>query len=85
MVQLYNGILSVTERNKLLICVMTWVNLKIIMLSEKVRQIKYIIYDSTYINSRKCKLIYSDIEQLLPGEAGWDCWRRLQRDTGKLL
>ena len=36
------GYYSVIERNKLLICVMTWVNLKIIMLSEKVGQIKYI-------------------------------------------
>ena len=39
----------------------------------------------THINSRKCKLIYSDIEQLLPGERGWDCWRRPQKDTRKLL
>lgn len=43
----YNGILLEIKRNKLLLHTITWINLKITMLSERI-QIKN-NYDSTYI------------------------------------
>lgn len=52
-------------KNVFLIIHMTWLNLKIIMLDER-SQIKneYIVYDSIYQKSRKCKFIYSDRKQI---------------------
>lgn len=60
-----NGILFSNE--KILIYVMTWMNLKIIRLSENRHVKEYLQHE---VISIKCRLIYTDRKQWLPGTRG---------------
>lgn len=58
----YNGIILSSKKKQLLKCT-TWMNLKSIMLSERVRHKRYLLFDSFKWNSRKDKTTCDKIDQ----------------------
>ena len=54
MVHTYNGILLSHQKNEIMPFVATWMDLKIIILSEVSQKEKDILYDATYMWNLKC-------------------------------
>lgn len=75
-VYLYNWVLFCNQKNELLIHPITWMKLKIMLLSEKSRIKEYMLFGSIYLNAFKCKLIYNDrTGQWLQGNGAGDGFR----------